>query len=269
MTSRKNNPNAVVTSAAYLLFYRRRASKPLGGPFFESMRPGGDDPESDDPSTRNHSRNGSPSALAGEGKRLDDFSRNGSSSALIGVGAAHQAGGGGLEDNQTLKGKMMAARESSGLPDYSQELHDGEQTLESMEVDDEQVRPLQGVADAQRQQWDFSGLPAADPVEDVDEPLFDDASIKAVSSGGTSFSEKQPMSDFEDEPWEASAKYGTPENSGFLDGEAPMTMDDEEGPLLLGSERMQAGMLAAEQEHGEEDEVVEVRLEDREGEKSE
>ncbi|KAL9102414.1 MAG: hypothetical protein Q9163_002435 [Psora crenata] len=89
VTRRKDE--SVITSAAYLLFYRRVSSMPLGGPFFEQLMSAADieTPSASQP----NSRAASPSA--GEGKRLDDSPRNGSSSALREVGAAHQAGGGG------------------------------------------------------------------------------------------------------------------------------------------------------------------------------
>ena len=79
----------MVTSAAYLLFYRRRSSGPLGGPFFERLLNG----DESGPGSQPGSRTGSPS---GEGRRLDDSSRTGSSSAFHEVEATHQAGGGGL-----------------------------------------------------------------------------------------------------------------------------------------------------------------------------
>ena len=270
MASKKNNPNSVVTSAAYLLFYRRRSPKPLGGPFFESILSTSDDQESDDQLSHDHSRNESPSAQAGEGKRLDDFSRNGLSSALAGVGAAHQAGSGGPQDGMTSKGKAIAPAREPGLPDYSQELHDGEQTLESMEVDEEPAILRLGAADAQRPQWGFGNLGSADVGEDMEEPLFDDASTKAMSSGEASSSDKRPLSDFGEtgETWEeTSLKYGTPEDSGLLERELSMAVDEE--PLLLDSSAMGMGMgmLPRGPKNRDEEEVVEVRLEDGEGER--
>ena len=266
MASKKNNPNSVVTSAAYLLFYRRRSPKPLGGPFFESILSASDDQESDDQLSRDNSRNESPSAQAGEGKRLDDFSRNGLSSALAGVGAAHQAGSGGVPDGVTSKGRTTARdRDEPGLPDYSQELHDGEQTLESMEVDEDPAILRLGAADAQRPQWGFGDLATTDVGEDIEEPPFDDASTKAMSSGGNSSSGKRPLSDFGD-TWDGSSpKYGTPEDGGLLEGELSMAADEE--PLLLDSSAMRMGMLPVGPKNGIEEEVVEVRLEDGEGER--
>lgn len=59
---REANPAAVVTSAAYLLFYRRRSSKPLGGPGFErivaAIENAGSDEEEEAPS-----REATPSPL--------------------------------------------------------------------------------------------------------------------------------------------------------------------------------------------------------------
>ena len=265
MASKKSNPNSVITSAAYLLFYRRRSTKPLGGPFFESILSTSDDQESDDQLSRDYSRNESPSAQAGEGKRLGDFSRNGLSSALAGVGAAHQAGSGGVQDGVTSTGKTIAPAREPGLPDYSQELHDGEQTLESMEVDEEPAFLRLGAADAQRPRWGFGNLASADVGEDIEEPLFDDASTKAMSSGGNSSSDKRPLSDFEETWEETSLKYGTPEDSGLLEGELSMAVDEES--LLLESSAMRMGMLPIGPKNRDEEEVVEVRLEEGEGER--
>ena len=114
IVSKRSNPEAaVVTSAAYLLFYRRRSSEPLGGPFFEHLFSSTSEAPSD---SQPGSRSQSPS---GEGKRLDGASsRNGSSSALRGVGAAHQPGGGGLAGQGMLAGKMRTGIDDD-LPAYS------------------------------------------------------------------------------------------------------------------------------------------------------
>ena len=133
MANRKSNPSHVVTSAAYLLFYRRRSETPLGGSFFENLMNdashSGEGQES-----QNDSRNQSPSALVGEGKRLDDSSRNGSSSASQEVGVVHQAGGGGLDLGMSMEQTTDDIEEE--LPDYSVHDPNADAPYESMETDE-------------------------------------------------------------------------------------------------------------------------------------
>ncbi|RMZ82217.1 hypothetical protein DV738_g1753, partial [Chaetothyriales sp. CBS 135597] len=82
----KRSPEAVVTPAAYLLFYRRRGSYPLGGPRLQRLLVEADSEQ------QAESRETSP---AGEDRRLGGSSHNGSSSAYP-VDPAHPVGGGGL-----------------------------------------------------------------------------------------------------------------------------------------------------------------------------
>ena len=133
MASRKNNPDHVVTSAAYLLFYRRRSEQILGGPKFaeiinQTSKPG-EVMESQD-----YSRNQSPSTLTGEGQRLDDSSRIGLSSASQGVGAVHQAGVGGPGAGTSME--LITDDEETELPDYSLRDPNTDAPYESMETDD-------------------------------------------------------------------------------------------------------------------------------------
>jgi hypothetical protein len=79
-----------VTSAAYLLFYRRRTEKnhPLGGPILQQLL------ENAEADSEMPAGSRDPSPVAGEGRRLGDFSQNlnGSSSAS---GRGHLVGDGG------------------------------------------------------------------------------------------------------------------------------------------------------------------------------
>ena len=83
---RREEPSKVVTSAAYLLFYRRRSEVPLGGPRFQAIF------EKFDQASEN------PSAdEAGEGQRLGKgSSRSGSPSASTGAGLVLPQGSRGL-----------------------------------------------------------------------------------------------------------------------------------------------------------------------------
>lgn len=199
----------MVTAAAYLLFYRRRADHPLGGPFFQKLM-NNSDPGSESQSA---SRNESPS---GEGKRLDDSSLNGLSSAFTGVGATHQLGDGGLAAVGTA---VRRTGVDDDLPSYSENFEDQtiRPTLESMEVDDDE-----GIAGISMPTWSFTGISSphemqslsheiiAPPGSDVEEDLFSDESNKAISptsdDGGR-------LNDFRDDEGTTSGVFG-PHRSG-------------------------------------------------------
>jgi ubiquitin carboxyl-terminal hydrolase 4/11/15 len=120
-----------VTAAAYLLFYRRRSDSSLGGRILQNITDPSVRPTTDsDSPTESHTE--SPS---GEGRRLGGSSRNGSSGALIGVGAAHQAGVGGLRAvTQVRNGEDD---DDAMPPEYSNGLPTGEQTLETVHCSDD------------------------------------------------------------------------------------------------------------------------------------
>lgn len=121
----------MVTKAAYLLFYRRQSSGPLGGEYLEKVTQMARDRQAADSDSQSESRTGSPS---GEGRRLGGSSRNGSSSALTGAGATHQAGDGGLQEETRQKGEHD---NSEVLPDYVSSMHDIN-PLDSMGLDDDE-----------------------------------------------------------------------------------------------------------------------------------
>jgi ubiquitin carboxyl-terminal hydrolase 4/11/15 len=101
----------VVSSAAYLLFYRRRSDHMLGGPKLQEL-------------INENTENGEPESSeddeleSGEGQGLDaKSSLRGSSSALTGVGAAHRAASGsgiGTGTNKTT----VDPQELDALPAY-------------------------------------------------------------------------------------------------------------------------------------------------------
>ena len=262
-------PQSVITPAAYLLFYRRRSPKILGGPFFEEKLQAVYGTPSTEAPSQSTSRTSSP---AGEGKRLDGFSHNGSSSALQGVGAVHQVGGGGLGD-----GMLMGSRtenEDRDPPQYSQPLPEGEQTLEaieSMELDgsNKENNQLRGhrLSEANGESWGFGRL-LEDPSNhadtdgsdngeivhrlsstkappgsegDVDEDLFDGASTKAVSSSGASVDGKQRLlTDFGESDWMPTPeRFGSPAQghrlgNSFGEGPPPI-MIREPGAFNVGT----------------------------------
>ena len=103
MVSLRSNPDSVVTSAAYLLVYRRRSPHPLGPPELQELYEEHWNPKSianSEPSSRTDSPAGSQSG-SGKGQRaLDDLSRNGLSSAL--------------EDSHSLEAVAEAPRRRAG-----------------------------------------------------------------------------------------------------------------------------------------------------------
>lgn len=186
------------------------------------------------------SRTVSPSAPAGEGKRLDEFSRNGSSSALQGVGVVHQAGGGGLHIGMLTATKIKG---NESPPGYSHELHDGEQTLESMELDESSggrhITELTGPT------WQgFAGMRDSS----TNDALFEDnGSMKANSStGATDVDDARSLvDDFEPS---GHMRFGTPEERPD-DDEIPMLMDDSQAAPAMDPQ----------------DDVMEVRLPEDDG----
>ncbi|KAI9815176.1 MAG: CSN-associated deubiquitinating enzyme Ubp12 [Phylliscum demangeonii] len=214
MTS-KRSPDQAVTSAAYLLFYRRRSDKALGGPLFETILGEAHGPADLAPS----SRTASP---AGEGRRLDESSRVGSSSALDGVEAGRPKAA------DSASGKTLAAAASGGgeddgedeLPPYTR-LFPGRaapgQHMEDMDVDEgvdvtfplDSTGPFSGEAT-----WAFDNMPrpsdrrlvpvrvparAVSP-DDEEEDLMDGASDKAADGSSNGPSERgDRMADFADD----------------------------------------------------------------------
>ncbi|KAL8998480.1 MAG: hypothetical protein Q9188_006095 [Gyalolechia gomerana] len=232
--TRRPNPQQVVSSAAYLLFYRRRSDHPLGGPFFEPIMSGVEDLTADSQAA---SRNASPT---GEGKRLDDSSRIGSSSALRGVGAAHQTGGGG--------DGLIARRTGvdDDLPGYPGQELDGthEPTLETMDLDEgigNIYEPLNHfIPSGLHQSWSFSQVPNASeqlhvvraPAASEDgseENLFDGDSTKAVSSPPSEVGDR--LAEFAEDEGTTSGAFGpTIRGDTPIQVEAPL-MSDEDGPV--------------------------------------
>ena len=257
-----------MTSAAYLLFYRRQSSHPLGGPLLEEIVNEANQPTEDE-SSQSGSRTESPPAPAGEGMRLDGFSHsNGSSSAYPGAGAIHQAGDGGLEDSgaEELDGIPTATRIRGSnfeddLPTYSAVPHDGEQAIQSTEMDDD-CYPVQNLelidhvathnsmegeytsalGKMQQPNWKFSTANVVEEDNDADENDVDDnASMRAYSSGG-SLRAKSPASSIGEDVLPGfnthESKYHTPQGSvvddpRFMARSSPRlgVVEDQDGPV--------------------------------------
>ncbi|KAI4601803.1 CSN-associated deubiquitinating enzyme Ubp12 [Pestalotiopsis sp. 9143b] len=145
------NPDKIVDTSAYLLFYRRRSDTPLGGPRFKEIIDALDNPGLDD-----------DDANSGEGRRLDEGSSpTGSSSAFQeqGLGATRQrqqgthGGSTNAFDSKSDDGNMQ-------LTDAT--FDDGNQPLRRSIEEDEGIgmseTPNQTSANAYQQSWDFNML---------------------------------------------------------------------------------------------------------------
>ena len=239
VNKRATPQNQVVSSAAYLLFYRRRSSKPLGGPFFEELMA-----TANDGPTESQSDSRAPSP-AGEGKRLDaTSSRNGSSSALRGVGAAHQAGGGGAGGPGTQAAKVRTGVDDD-LPAYS--TFDPEASMEGIEVDDHED---EAVGDLDHEQgplnysyetapaWSFQALNNSPDhgnvfAEEGDDER-DNASNKVPSTAGSM--DRDRMDDFGEDTATTQVDFGTPPpeaRDSVRDSDVPLlNVADDEDPAV-------------------------------------
>ncbi|KAI9782348.1 MAG: CSN-associated deubiquitinating enzyme Ubp12 [Geoglossum umbratile] len=118
----RKTPESAVTAAAYLLFYRRRSSRPLGGPLFERVFY-----EQDRAESESSSQAESP---AGDDQRLGDSSHNGSSSAYQGRGASRQRADGSSGMNPA------EGSDSDKPPEYFSEIRSGETMLDGTQLED-------------------------------------------------------------------------------------------------------------------------------------
>ncbi|KAH7329234.1 hypothetical protein B0I35DRAFT_456639 [Stachybotrys elegans] len=137
-----SDPSSTVTSAAYLLFYRRRSKGPLGGPRFVEIFEQYDKVDDDD------------APESGEDQRLDGGSSlNGSSSAGTGAAAAHpQLGRGSASTKTTCSGA-----EDEELPSYSVTVR--EESIQHS-IEDEGVDMTDGAKPLSLAQgWSFDTLP--------------------------------------------------------------------------------------------------------------
>ena len=226
----------MVTSSAYLLFYRRRSDRPLGGKILEEITESSTRPPSESDSA-SESRGQSPS---GDGRRLGGSSLNGSSSASTGAGAGRQ-GDGGLQVG--TPGKNRGGDESP--PEYAINPTRGEKSLgsndknnrlEGMNIEDDEesgdgelsnpfgfpsppswsfnrVHQAHGPSSSQM----TTALPGS-TFDDDDDLLDDDtASNKAVGGGDMSDSDLR-LAALTDSPGPGAAYPGTPiEESAFQD----------------------------------------------------
>ena len=106
--SKQKDTSRVVTSAAYLLFYRRRSAEPLGGPKFQEIFERYNDQTAADEDMSD----------SGEGRRLGQgSSRRGSPSALTGAGLTLPHGNRGLARLADDNGSELPSYQVSGHGD--------------------------------------------------------------------------------------------------------------------------------------------------------
>lgn len=209
----QTRPESVVTTAAYLLFYRRRSNDPLGPPYLQKMVE-----EVHNADSEPVSRSTSP---AGDGHRLGGSSLNGSSSDSYTVGMNHHSAtdglAGGLQarsDNQLVRyvadeDEGIALNDEEMLPDYSAVQgppgYNGDQGWSFKRLDDEQ----------------------AGPQNSDDEIPYDARSDKnAVGSDLSAGLSDRLLEDFGDD---MAAHTGTP----FGISQSPTPDDDEEAALHI------------------------------------
>ncbi|ENH64585.1 Putative ubiquitin carboxyl-terminal hydrolase 12 [Fusarium oxysporum f. sp. cubense race 1] len=149
-----SDPSTCITSAAYLLFYRRRSSTPLGGSRFGVI-------SEKYKNSEENSEEEEEEGEVGEGQRLGEGSSlNGLSSAGIGAAATRHLGGRG-SDRITVTSLAGPDDEDEDLPPY-----DGANRIESIHstVEDEGVdingsyQRLDNKSLNLVQGWNFEGL---------------------------------------------------------------------------------------------------------------
>ncbi|KAM0434466.1 hypothetical protein ACHAPT_003562 [Fusarium lateritium] len=156
-----SDPSTCITSAAYLLFYRRRSSIPLGGSRFgvisEKYRTSEENSEEDDEEV-------------GEGQRLGEGSSlNGSSSAGIGAAAVRRRGDRG-SGSVAVKALAGPDDEADDPPPYEgahsiETIHDSIEN-EGMDVKGSYQQLGTSKSISLTQNWNFEGLAGSGAEED-------------------------------------------------------------------------------------------------------
>lgn len=216
MTS-KRGPQQAVTNAAYLLFYRRRSDRPLGGPYFEKIMEECQEQDESSPSSR--------ASSAGDDRGFGGSSRAGSSNECHGAAAARR------ERNAVVPVSARTAIESDAEeqpPVYSSlypeshddrdhahatvEKHAGADRMDLDEgVDTSYSHDGTGTGTepfSQEPKWSFDNpqigmlhsSPPVPPPGSSDEDLMADISDKAADGSSTNLSDRADrMADFADE----------------------------------------------------------------------
>lgn len=201
--SKQTNLGRMVTSSAYLLFYRRRSDEALGGPRFkrifelyESNMENSDDETSD----------------SGEGQRLGTGSSlRGLSSALTGAEVTPLPGSRGLVGPSASH--LAASEEDEALPSYENAVL-GDETFMQGGMEDEALDGMAGPAQSWTAgAWDFKNIDGERPGS----PATDDAEMNSSNGGGGYSSDRNNTgmnSPFEFEPSTAAA-MALPDDEAF------------------------------------------------------
>ncbi|KAE9973495.1 hypothetical protein EG328_004395 [Venturia inaequalis] len=270
------SPTKAITSAAYLLLYRRQSNDTPLGPalvnnWFRKYWDGGDESESS-------SRAESPANNSGKGQRLGEVTSKGSSSALVVAGAGrHPRGGAG--------GSAATNNLANNHLDDSYDA-DEDEGVGGMDYDDQ---PLVGpalpgygdtannfsISDTLNAGWGFGELLNTEARKDDDNDSMTGIDGEEEVGGA----DLRRMEAFGDDDHDYSA-FGNGADSGHrgspvlesleFDEGVPDVIDYSDG--LLGDHSMDtheiipaSAFVAMEGTEDVEDEVAEVRLEDDEG----
>jgi ubiquitin carboxyl-terminal hydrolase 4/11/15 len=237
----KRNATSVVTSAAYLLFYRRRSSQYLGSPDLRQLVTQFRNPEEEvidsNAEDESASRTTSPSGQ-GKGHRLGGSSfLNGSSSASVAAGAGrlqHRRGGDGSAAQGT---QAKSAKGLPGLDGYDADADEDEGYGGGMDEDVDDVLPAsnafigplrpppayqQSTGFSAYQEWTFAGVPGLkQPGGDDDEEIADadaDGDADSMGVGGDQDDEGQMrlIQDFGDDDLGAAFDNSGHQNSPII-----------------------------------------------------
>ena len=185
VVSQCSNPQSAVTPAAYLLFYRRRSSSPLGGPLLRDLVLSSRNAESDDAADDNQpdssTRTVSP---AGDGRPLG-------SGSLGGAGAGNGAGSGtNPKFGAGLRGGVSGSLGAGAAGAWNEDEDEGVKMTDEEENDRDQQSAygpmMSGTFNSTTPVWDFSGVGVAaddddDGIADVD--VDDGAASDRVAAG--------------------------------------------------------------------------------------
>lgn len=204
----RQDPEKLVSTAAYLLFYRRRSSQPLGPPYLQELVNKARNPIDGDSAEASDA-----DSESGEGGRLGD--RSSASSRLPGSSSAGTVGAGaapGTSQRLLLPG-VSDAGHGSGANRAAMLRETSEDEGISLEHDD--LGPTTAINYLPAQTWGFDNLDDADGDINTNTPA-DTASMAAASV--TSDTNDRLTADFGDEdntPW-----GDAPQHEGAWNGNA-------------------------------------------------
>ena len=262
----KRNSKDVVTTAAYLLFYRRRTGHPLGPPYLQELvhdaraPPAAEVPNSESNAS---SRAGSQSP-SGKGSRLGGSSQDGSSNASVAAAAAaarqRHVGAGSGGGTRARSASMTREESEIGAqpPVYEAGFDD------ALDLDDYDEHPSAGPLGWDRPGWNFMSLASMDAGA-ADEVADNNTASDAAANGSQLGEELQNrlMEDFgDDHDVDSNALQ---HHGGLAPGQVSPDLrgladhDDEGLPNLV------EAALDVDQSSGsnEEEPVVEVRVDEK------